>query len=127
MRERGTQIILLWEGCVCIFLIPVLRRLAFASSVVGNRHILWRGQCVGVCPFCVYGCPWRGVSCCSQTLVTGSRQLCKLKSQLLIIHFLFFPQFQITRVCYSLVFPTYFLLCTQIVVLFLDPFSSQFF
>ena len=50
---------------------------------------------------------------------TGYRRHCTLKSQLLIVNFYFvFPQFQIKRARFSLVFPTYVQFCTQIVVLY---------
>ena len=52
-----------------------------------------------------------------------------LKSHFLLVNFYFFlPQFQIKRACFSLVFPTYLLFCTQIVVnyFFKSLFISQF-
>ena len=59
--------------------------------------------------------------------LTGSRQHCTLKAQLILIHFYFyFYQFQINRARFSLIFPTDVQFFTQIAVLcFLEPFSSQ--
>ena len=52
----------------------------------------------------------------------------QLKSQFLIVGFSFvLAQFHIKRAHFSLVFPTYFLFYTQIVVLFFCLFSSQLF
>ena len=57
--------------------------------------------------------------------LTGSIGHFTLNSQLLLVNFYFiFSQFQINRARFSLVFPTYIQFCTQIVVIFLEPFQQ---
>ena len=59
------------------------------------------------------------------TLLNSSRRYCTLKSQLLLDNFyLFLPQFQIKTAHFSLVFPTYVQLCTQFIVICLEPFQK---
>ena len=58
----------------------------------------------------------------------GRRVKQKLKSQFLLVNFYFvLARFQIKRALFSLVFPTYIKFCTQIVVLFLEPFQKPTF
>ena len=53
---------------------------------------------------------------------TDSRRHCTLKSQLILAHlYSVLVQFQI-KILFSLMFPTYVLFCTQIVVIFFKPF-----
>ena len=70
---------------------------------------------------CPTASPWRS-NLNKYPHMTGSRQHCTLKLNLLLVHLYFvLDQFQIKRSCFYLVFPTYVQYCTQIIVLLLEP------